>query len=228
MSLETYRATISSSAVLIYAHPKPHPAGPKEHNRAKRVTLINSTGTDIIYLGPSGVTAATGVRWDSASIELALEPSEEIYGITSVDQAVDVFVNGHGLQGRTALGWVSEGGVPNLEATLTLLDGLLPANSTFQSSPYDLLDPAGTPYVGTFPDAVAHVVSNVAVTLKYDTSDDAVTWTEVDSLATTLSGGNQVADMRKHYAGHQFMRFRVVAGATDATLTLVAGVATFA
>lgn len=57
----------------------------------------NITGTAAIFLGPAGVTTATGLRWDTTDdpISMDLESGEELWGIVAATpQAVHVLASG--------------------------------------------------------------------------------------------------------------------------------------
>lgn len=66
--------------------------------RNRTITLKNVTGSATVYLGPAGVTAATGFAWDpiDGPMDWTLEPGEELYGILAANAATQTI---HVLQG---------------------------------------------------------------------------------------------------------------------------------
>lgn len=63
----------------------------------RRALLKNLTGTASVFLGPQGVTTATGFQWDPADgpLEIELEGGESIYGIVAaVTQTLHVLAQG--------------------------------------------------------------------------------------------------------------------------------------
>jgi hypothetical protein len=94
------------------------------------------------------------------------------------------------------------------------LNQSLGANETFQTNPIDINGSQYTATVGANPTAFAGLVTNVPTTVYYDTSDDAITWTQVDSVASSISGFFHVANLTEPYSAHPYGRFRVVNGGT--------------
>jgi hypothetical protein len=103
VGIEAYRTTVGTSAVRLYAHPKPHPADKPGWDEAKRVTLINSATTpDIVFLGKdAAVTASNGFRWNTPTLNIELMPSEALFAVAVSAQDLDIIVNGRGDDGLT-------------------------------------------------------------------------------------------------------------------------------
>lgn len=59
-------------------------AGPSDET-TRRFLLKNATGTASVFLGPQGVTTATGFEWTTTAgpIEVEIEPGEKLYGIVA-------------------------------------------------------------------------------------------------------------------------------------------------
>ncbi len=81
MALSTARVSVTASAVKI-AENTTSPSG-MEDVQTVRVLLHNKTGTEAVFLGPTGVTTATGYEWTVAHgpLSVSLEPGESLFGI---------------------------------------------------------------------------------------------------------------------------------------------------
>lgn len=63
----------------------------------RRALIKNPTATASVFLGPSGVSTATGFQWDVADgpLEVELEPGESLYGIVAATaQTLHVLAQG--------------------------------------------------------------------------------------------------------------------------------------
>jgi hypothetical protein len=98
MAVTATRVSVTTSATLLYAHPRTAESEAGDHT-AKHVSLINASASPAtVILGPSGVTTGNGARWivgAGVTLSLDLEVGESIYGIVaSGTQDIDVLVNG--------------------------------------------------------------------------------------------------------------------------------------
>ena len=86
MAVATSRPAVATTAggTLIYSNAE----ASSGDEYAVKVLLKNVTGTASVYLGPSGVTTATGFEWAPADGPLTweLEPGESLYGIVAATQ----------------------------------------------------------------------------------------------------------------------------------------------
>jgi hypothetical protein len=89
------------------------------------------------------------------------------------------------------------------------------ANETYQSNPIN--NSAYASQVGSTPTTYATLSADVAMTLSYDTSPDAQTWTNtVHTYSYTPSTAQTFTAV---YSGVEYGRFRLINGSTAATVT---------
>lgn len=83
MAIVTTRVTVTTAATAIATNSAADPG--ESDYRTRSFVVKNVGGTTAIFLGPTGVTTATGLQWDVADgpLSVDLEPGESIYGIVS-------------------------------------------------------------------------------------------------------------------------------------------------
>lgn len=96
MAILASRPTVTPAVGLIASNTSPSPG--EGDYRSRTVTLKNVTATATVYLGPAGVTSATGFAWDAIDgpMDWTLEPGESLYGILATGGATQTI---HVLQG---------------------------------------------------------------------------------------------------------------------------------
>jgi hypothetical protein len=93
----TQGISVGTTATLLYTHPLTTADAGNYLN--KDVVLINASATPVVvYLGASGVSTSTGVRWLTdlgLAFAITIEPGESIYGVvTTGTQLIDVMASG--------------------------------------------------------------------------------------------------------------------------------------
>lgn len=97
MAIETFRATVGTTATLLYAHPKSEDVAGDYTSKAVDLCRTDPPPTKTVYVGGSAVSTTTGVRWSATPgvWHFDLEPGEALYAIVATGtEPIDVIVNG--------------------------------------------------------------------------------------------------------------------------------------
>ena len=85
MAVVAARVVVSNEATLI-AENTTAPSG-SDDAQTESYLLDNNTGTESVFIGPAGVTTASGFEWKTTHppLTVPLEPGESLYGIVTTD-----------------------------------------------------------------------------------------------------------------------------------------------